>query len=225
MIDVTRSPFNGIGRYSWGLLEKLSRTDKDNSYCGLVHPGWEEYSDKYNIRLSDVLEIKSQPETIAEINNLSYEIESQSDLFIATNFSTYHLIEKIPVVQVVHDLIYVLHPEWQPTYSDLINKYGEKRVKTVVEDLLSMVNRYLARISDEWVIDSSAITFPAVSLISKAYQAIFAYYIHNAAGIIAVSYSVSAKMSRYYSNLFRMITMRHDLPTYLDGNEISDKKS
>ena len=222
MIDVTRPPHTGIGRYSWGLLQKLVNFDLHNDYCGLVYPGWEKYCDLMKINLPDTFMINTQPVDIHEARKISREIENRADIFVSTSFSTFHLIKRIPVIQVVHDIIYVLHPEWQPTLLDLRVKHGNKRVDFILNQLLPIMEDYVAAFNDKWKTEE-AFQPAKDAIISMIFQTVFSYYIHKASGLITVSETISNQLLNYYSNLPEIITIKASLPTYLDKNIIYEK--
>ena len=217
MIDLTRSPYSGIGRYSWELYKKLINCDNNNTYYGLVFSGWQ----SHGIELSNVFEINSFPQTFEDIIDFSRKIESLCDLFIATNFSTLHLIEKIPVIQVVHDYIYLKHPEWQPTMNDLNIKHGEFLSKTINNEFLPYIEEFLFDKNDNFIYVNED---EEKTKVNRIFKGVFSYYTYKAAGIIAISKSVKKDVDFFFPDLKKPTEVLYNaIPKYLSRGRISKK--
>jgi glycosyltransferase involved in cell wall biosynthesis len=146
LIDVTRSPQSGIGTYSWNLLRHLQRSTREYTFLGLTKPQHEAYARANGL---NTIIFPREPRTPTEILQLSHLISKSADVYVATGF-TQMVFPRIPVIQVVHDLIYMSHPEWQPTEEDFQISHGKTVIQAVRYGLLPLFKLLVRRQHGRW---------------------------------------------------------------------------
>jgi glycosyltransferase involved in cell wall biosynthesis len=218
MIDVTRPASSGIGRYSWNLLEHLSRNDRNYTYAALTS---QEQADRAKQLVNEVLIIDRPTHSLQEIKKLSEKVDRLADVFVATHFST-QLLLQIPIIQVVHDIIYVKHVEWQPTLEDLYTRHGQQRIDTMLNHIVPIAKEYCNTYDGPWRHIKPNIKEPSVGNIFKY---IFSYYILSANAIITPSSTVMRELQYYYPGLSTAITTIYPpVPEYLGNRRRSVKR-
>lgn len=146
LIDVTHSPRSGIGAYSWNLLKYLHYEQADYTFIGLTEPEHEDHARRHEL---PVIIFPREPRSLSEIVQLSQLITKSADVYVATGF-TQMAFPRIPVIQVVHDLIYMSHPEWQPTEADFAISHGKTAIRAVRYALIPLFKLWLTRQYGPW---------------------------------------------------------------------------
>lgn len=161
---------------------------------------------------NDLLVIPRLPGSLSDIHRLSRMINNNADVFVATNFSTVLFLD-IPTIRVVYDLIYPLHPQWQPSINDLRSKHGLNAIDTIVSDVLPVYTKLLARDAN------STPDFPpnpAEPIVGKLYGLTYTYQILSAKGLITLTDTIKRQVLSYFSIANRFIrVLPPRLPEYL----------
>jgi len=195
IIDVTRQPNTGIGNYSWKLLKLLTELDTKNKYLALVLPHLENFARTFT---NHIIVLNNMPDSFDQIEKLSKKFDSSADVFIATNFSL-PVFPEIPIIQVVHDpIMYLRHPEWQPTINDFYIRYGRKFVELLLNYVLPLAKNNLKSYHNNV---SSSIIRETETIVDEIYQTIFSYYILRASSIITESKYVKQELKYAYPSL------------------------
>lgn len=188
LIDVTRSPNTGIGRYSWDLLYFLSKSNNEYEFIGLTFP---ENSAFANSKSLNTILTEHNPTNDSEIKELSKLIDNSADIYVATNFSQI-VFPRIPIIQVVHDLIYSLNPQWQPTENDLRIRHGSSLFNYAINDYLPKLQSVLSSKRGKW--KNLSISSP----VSKLYVFTQSHSILRANSIIVISNETRNNLLEYY---------------------------
>ena len=188
LIDVTRSPHTGIGHYSWGLLEYLNENDRKFEFIGLTFP---ELISKATIKSLKLLSIDHNPTNQKEVEELSRLVDSSCDIYIPTNFSQISN-PRVPIIQVVHDLIYMLNPQWQPTAEDLKIRHGIEMMEYVYNVFLPKIENLKRVVGGKWN------SIPCDSLVARLYVYAQTYSISRASSLITVSDTTKRSVDAYY---------------------------
>ncbi len=189
LIDVTRSPRTGIGKYSWNLLKHLTQTNKSFEFLGLTFPEHQDFA-KCNFLRTVIIE--HNPKNAYEIKHLSDLINNSADIYIATNFSQISF-PRIPIIQVVHDMIYISNPQWQPTIRDLYIRHSKTLLKYVQEVYMPTLRFVLDTNNVNWRI------FPNETKVSELFILAQSYSIFRANAIIAVSNTTKLNICNNYN--------------------------
>jgi glycosyltransferase involved in cell wall biosynthesis len=129
-----------------------------------------------------------------QLRALSASIEKSADVLIATSFSL-PIAPDIPDIQVVHDLIYPLHPEWQPTMADLRERHPPVFFE-MFEHLVKPNARQLARsYPGPWV---DMPRNPWDEGVGEIFKLVFSRAILRAKQVVVVSRYVGELVSRWY---------------------------
>lgn len=190
-IDVTRHPSSGIGRYSWDLLENWTRSNQCDKFVALAT---RELAGRAREFAEEVIIVDDSTQEFDDIVSISHELDRKSDLLIATNFSTI-LLPRIPTIQVVYDLIYPLHTEWQPTLDDLRVRHGDNRIRTILSELLPIAKEFCTHFDGPWRQSGENLRDPSVGEIFKF---VYSYYIHRACAFITMSKTIGDQLALYY---------------------------
>lgn len=188
LIDVTRSPLTGIGKYSWNLLKNLNMSIKDFKFLGLT---FSENQDFARSNAINTIVISRNPKNQKEIEKISKLIDSKSDIYVSTNFSQI-VFPKVPIIQVVHDLIYVENPQWQPTEYDLELRHGKKLVKYCQNIYLPKLKSILESKEGKWN------NLYMGNRISELFVLAQSNSILRANSLIAISNTTKSKLLKYY---------------------------
>ena len=187
LVDVTRNPVTGIGKYSWNLLEFLSK-ENNNVFIGLTLPEYTKYADERQIKF---LITPTIPSSIKEIEQLSKLIDQSANIYLATNFSQL-VLPQIPIIQVVHDIIYLKNPDLQPSIKDIEMRRGAKFVDFAFDQGI------------QWLRDSIggklvSRNLPASSTnVAEAFTLIQSYYIARASAIVAISHTTKELLRDHF---------------------------
>jgi glycosyltransferase involved in cell wall biosynthesis len=146
LIDVTRSPASGIGRYSWDLFEYLNLQFDHYEFIGLCSKAWCPYAVSRSL---PVHAIERYPQNDQEVREISIEIEKLADVYIPTNF-TQLVFPKIPRIHVVHDIIYLLQTQWLPSEIDMEIRFGKNVMSYVKSVHLPKLKEELSGYLGKW---------------------------------------------------------------------------
>ncbi|MBI5043536.1 MAG: glycosyltransferase [Nitrospirae bacterium] len=188
LIDVTRSPHTGIGSYSWNLLEHLGRTNDMYKFIGLTFPCNQQYAD---LRCIETALIDKNPTNTCEVEELSNLIDRTANVYIATNF-TQISFPSIPIIQVVHDMLYLLNLSWQPTEHDLEVRHGKQMIEYIKQIYLPLLKRKLSSQHGRWK------NLIGESMVSELFVYAQSHAILRAVTLIAVSNNTKSALLKHY---------------------------
>ena len=191
VIDVTRSASSGIGRYSWDLLRHMCSSDTKNTYVALSTP--EGYAHASSL-VENVIVDDGLSTDLEQIHDFSRRVRESGDVFVATNFST-QVFPLLPIVRVIHDVIYATNPQWQPTVGDLLTRHGETRINTLLRDMVPFAREGAEPFPGAWRDVPQNERSPVVG---DLFKYLYSFHIHAANKIICISHTTFEEVDRFY---------------------------